>query len=72
MENALPLLLLLACPVGMVAMMFFMGKGMKKPKAETPASLADLKSEQARLDDRIAQLQESASERPEPVPSGRR
>jgi len=71
MENLLPLLLL-ACPLGMAAMMFFMGKGMKKPKAEAPASLADLKHEQARLDDRIAQLQASGSELPAPVPSGRR
>ena len=72
MENLLPLLLLLACPLGMAAMMLFMGKGMKKPKAEAPATLADLKSQQARLDGQIAQLQESPSESPEPVPSGRR
>ena len=71
MENLLPLLLL-ACPLGMAAMMFFMGKGMKKPKAEAPATLADLKSHQARLDGQIAQFQQSPGESPEPISSGRR
>ncbi len=59
MENLLPTLALLACPVGMGLMMLFMGKGMFGSKKEEPQtsrtpSLADLKGEQARLDEAIA------------------
>ena len=58
--EALVLLALLACPVGMGAMMWFMGRGMKQqqPAAAVPAENADeLRSERARLTAEIDQLQ---------------
>jgi len=62
MENILLTLAVLACPVGMGVMMLFMGKGMlgskkKEPQADRPPSLADLKGEQARVDEAIARLE---------------
>lgn len=59
MEHLLPLLALLACPIGMGLMMLFMGRGMASSKAKDPRrppearSLAELKREQARLRDQI-------------------
>jgi hypothetical protein len=64
MEGALLVLALLACPVGMGLMMWFMSKGMKRDGGQSrsaPASLEELRDEQARLSAQIDQLE--ASER---------
>lgn len=60
MESALVTLALLACPVGMGLMMWFMGKGMMRkdgegdasgtaPTPAQPRSVEQLREEQARL-----------------------
>lgn len=77
MENLLPVLALLACPVGMGLMMLFMGKGMfsSKSKDQTPPgpdamSLRELKREQARLHEHIERLEGRERHQTEGVPSG--
>lgn len=63
MNQVLLSLAVLACPVGMGLMMFFMGRGMLggKKRDEAKAGSADdlgaLKAEAARLDARIVELQ---------------
>jgi hypothetical protein len=54
MESLAPLLLL-ACPIGMGLMMWFMAKGMRgsDDAARSPRSLAALRREQERLDAEI-------------------
>jgi hypothetical protein len=54
MEGAVLALALLACPVGMGLMMWFMSRGDKQPQRPAsreagPASLDELRREQARL-----------------------
>lgn len=76
-SNALLLLAVLACPLGMGLMMFFMGRGMMGMKQgqeqhdSADGSLADLKAEQARLAEKIETLEErptpSAEHEPERV-----
>jgi hypothetical protein len=64
MEGVVVALALLACPVGMGLMMWFMSKGMKKDRGQSrpaPGSLEELRDEQARLNAQIDQLE--ASER---------
>ena len=59
-------LLLLACPVSMGAMMWFMMRGMPGSKKDAPlgsSSLADLKDEQARLAAKIQALEPDETER---------
>lgn len=64
MEWLLPVALL-ACPVGMGAMMWFMGRGMMGKKESTTEALGlpDLKAEQARLAEKIAMLEGRAQAR---------
>lgn len=67
MEGTLLSLAVLACPVGMGLMMWFMGKGKGKDQAahngssrdslESRDSLADLRAEHARLGADIARLE---------------
>jgi len=45
---------LLACPVGMGLMMWFMARGQKTPAAEDSRSVTDLRAEQQRLYTAIA------------------
>lgn len=55
--GGLVFLLLLACPISMGAMMWFMSKGaMSRHKGDD--SLADLKAEQSRLAEKIASFDE--------------
>jgi hypothetical protein len=73
MEGALLALALLACPVGMGLMMWFMSKGMKsgEPRAERdrPASLEELRGEHARLSADIERLEDAERARDgEPAP----
>ncbi len=55
-------LALLACPIGMGLMMFFMGKGMMGGKKEEPdkASVEDLRAEQQRLASEVERLEREA------------
>ena len=66
MEGALVGLAVLACPVGMGLMMWFMARGMKKPEAakakdDRAPSLAELKAEQAQLNEAIDRLERDRS-----------
>ena len=56
MESLLLSLALLACPVGMGAMMWFMRRGQNKQQ-HAPASAADLRAEQAKLTQEIEDLE---------------
>lgn len=49
MANALPTLALLACPIGMGLMMWFMGKGMRKERPSAETSVEELRAEHRRL-----------------------
>ena len=67
-----PLLLLavLACPIGMGLMMFFMGRGMMggmkhNDRDAGTDSLAEMKAEQARLAEKIDTLEEQQSQPPQ-------
>lgn len=61
MENVLLPLALLACPVGMGLMMWFMSRGNRRPDGPAPAStVEDLHAEHARLQAEIDR-RESAS-----------
>lgn len=74
MEGLLTTLVLLACPVGMGLMMLFMGRGMLGSKKDEPGSrpsLAQLKSEQARLHAEVERLEARDGTR-SPVASGQR
>ncbi len=63
MESVLVGLAVLACPLGMGVMMWFMGRGMRGPRTEhTPASIETLREEHQRLGAEIDRLERS--ERP--------
>jgi hypothetical protein len=49
MENVLPALALLACPIGMALMMWFMGKSMRRDHSSKEASVEDLRAEHRRI-----------------------
>lgn len=57
--DALFLLAVLACPVGMLLMMWFMGRGMmgRHRASAQPDALPELKAEQARLAEKIEALE---------------
>lgn len=66
MQNLLPFLALLACPLGMGLMMFFMGKGMMGGQPKQPpatSGLEDLRAEHDRLGNEIEQLENIDRER---------
>ena len=69
MESLAPLLLL-ACPVGMGLMMWFMAKGMRgsNDAPQSPRSLADLRREQERLDAEIQRLEHDHADDVESAP----
>ena len=57
MENILYPLAFLACPAGMGLMMWFMMRGNKKSEGDKPTpSLAELRTEQRRIDAEIDRL----------------
>jgi hypothetical protein len=65
MESVLVGLAVLACPVGMGVMMWFMAKGMRsgsKVDREAPASLEELHAEHRRLGAEIDRLERDAPE----------
>lgn len=67
--ESLFLLAVLACPVGMGLMMWFMFKGMKGGKhGDEPTSLAALKREQARLTEKIEALERERAIEVSPQP----
>jgi len=58
MEGILLGAAVLACPLGMGLMMWFMARGMKnKPQKSAPASLETLREEHRRLGDEISRLE---------------
>ena len=80
-SSGLLVLLVLACPIGMGLMMWFMAKGMMRGKKHDEMmeggrhanrSLAELKAEQARLAAKIDALEEGQPERTEPTRTGGR
>jgi hypothetical protein len=73
MEGALVVLALLACPIGMGLMMWFMSKGMKREeRAREPVrepTVEELRSEQARLEARIEHAErDQRASNGDPVP----
>ena len=59
MESIVTSLALLACPVGMGAMMWFMMRGMKQQPAkgpEHPGNLTELRAEHQRLEAEVNRL----------------
>jgi hypothetical protein len=66
MESVLLGIVLLACPVGMGLMMWFMAKGMRsgsKADRERPASVDELQAEHRRLGAEIERLERDSSSR---------
>lgn len=57
MLNSLAPLALLACPIGMGVMMWFMSRGMKGERNPNSRSAADLRAERRALDSEIARLE---------------
>jgi hypothetical protein len=62
MEGALLTVAVLACPIGMGLMMFFMARGMKRTddavKPVREPTVADLREEQARLEAQIERVEQ--------------
>lgn len=71
MESLL-FLALLACPVGMGLMMWWMGRGHKQESPVEDGALPDLKAEQARIAAKIDALEQerAAAEPRERTPAG--
>lgn len=63
MENVLVPLAVLACPIGMGAMMWFMAKGMRGEKKDEgrSASIEELRGEQERIAAQLDRLEHGAT-----------
>lgn len=62
MENILPSLALLACPIGMGLMMWLMSKGRRDRDQPSPTSLDDLRSEHRRLGAEVERAEQHQSQ----------
>jgi hypothetical protein len=62
MEGVLLALALLACPVGMGLMMWFMSKGRQRNEGRSPAGGDELRDEHARLSAEIARREREQSQ----------
>lgn len=58
MASVLPSLALLACPIGMGLMMWFMSHGSRDPDRDSARSLEDLRAEHRRLGAELEQAEE--------------
>lgn len=61
MEGVVVALAILACPVGMGLMMWFIGKGMRRDKRAGPRDLDDLRDEHRRLGEQIERLEDRSA-----------
>lgn len=61
MEGVVVALAILACPVGMGLMMWFMAKGMRRGKRAGPRDLDDLRDEHRRLGEQIERLEDRSA-----------
>jgi hypothetical protein len=71
METALIAAAVLACPVGMAVMGWFMAKGMRKPKEAEHPSVDELRDEHRRLGAEIERLDGAEGDEAD-VTAGRR
>lgn len=63
MESALLVAALLACPIGMGLMMWWMGRGTKREQPASADDVGTLRAEQARLTAEIDQLESERAAR---------
>ena len=69
MENALLALPLLACPVGMLLMMWMMGRHRHSGQGRSDASsVADLRAQQRRISAQIDRLEQERAPAEDPIP----
>ncbi|MEJ7825320.1 MAG: hypothetical protein WKF48_07805 [Solirubrobacteraceae bacterium] len=65
MSEAVLALAVLACPVGMGLMMWFMARGMRGDRNQSNPSVTELRSEHERLGQQIEELEDRVGERVE-------
>jgi hypothetical protein len=65
MSEAVLALAVLACPVGMGLMMWFMARGMRGDRNQSNPSVTELRSEHERLGQQIEELEDRLGERVE-------
>jgi len=65
MSEAVLGLAVLACPVGMGLMMWFMARGMRGDRHQSNPSVTELRSEHERLGQQIEELEDRLGERVE-------
>jgi len=65
MSEAVLGLAVLACPMGMGLMMWFMARGLRGDRNQSTPSVTELRSEHERLGQQIEELEDGAAERVE-------